>query len=683
MPVPKKTANALNAFSRGENHRIHQILGNHSEKRRGKQGVVFRTWAPNAKTVSVVGDFNDWNEEKNPCILLEDTGIWEAFLTGVEPYDTYKYAVTGKNGQTVLKSDPFALHFETPPANASKVLDLHPFPWTDTRWMEQRRTKNHYHSPINIYELHLGSWRRYPDGNPFDYIKLARELAAYLKEMGYTHVELMPITEHPYDGSWGYQVTGYFAPTSRYGTPSQFKEFVNILHRAGIGVLMDWVPAHFPKDAHGLYEYDGGPCYEYADPKKSEHSGWGTRVFDFGKPEVRSFLISSALFWIEEYHIDGLRLDAVASMLYLDYDRQQSGWTPNIYGGRENLEAVEFLQLFNQSILTLHPDVMMMAEESTAWPLVTKPPHVGGLGFHFKWNMGWMNDMLHYTSLDPIYRAFNHDKLTFSMFYAFSENFVLPISHDEVVHGKCSLLEKMPGDYEAKFAGAKTFLGYMMSHPGKKLLFMGCEFAQFIEWDYQKELDWLLLDYESHRQFQHFVKTLNHFYLKHPCLWQVEDSWEGFQWVVSDDSSQSVVVFRRIDEEENELVVVCNFSPVARSNYRFGVKTARSYTRVLSSDDVEFGGSGTCGQTKYLCEKIPMHGYQRSISIELPALCALWFKPVALQKRKPIPTLEVTSTRASQKKASSQGKGSKATAIGEDAQAVQAPDPPAKASKES
>jgi 1,4-alpha-glucan branching enzyme len=356
------------------------------------------------------------------------------------------------------------------------------------------------------------------------------------------------------------------------------------------------------------------------------------------------------LFWIDEYHIDGLRLDAVASMLYLDYDRQHTGWTPNIYGGRENLEAVEFLQHFNQAILTLHPDVLIIAEESTAWPLVTKPPHVGGLGFHFKWNMGWMNDILHYTSLEPVYRPFNHDKLTFSMFYAFSENFVLPISHDEVVHGKRSLIEKMPGDYATKFAGARTFLGYMMSHPGKKLLFMGCEFAQFIEWDYQKELDWLLLDYESHRQFQHYVKTLNHFYLKHPCLWQVEDSWEGFQWVVSDDTSQSVVVFRRIDETENELVVVCNFAPMAHSNYRFGVKAARSYTRVLCSDDIEFGGAGTFEQTRYPCEKIPMHGYDRSISIQLPALSVCWFKPVGLQKRKPISALKATSSPSSLRK---------------------------------
>jgi len=640
MPVAKKTIQSLNAFVRGEHCRVQQILGNHTEKRRGKEGVVFRTWAPNAEKVSVVGDFNHWDPEKNPCVLLEDTGVWEAFLTEVKPYDAYKYAITGKNGQTVLKSDPFALHFETPPANASKVLEPSPFRWTDSRWMKKRAAQKHFQSPMNIYELHMGSWRRYPDGSLFDYVKLAQELSVYLKEMGYTHVEVMPITEHPYDGSWGYQVTGYFAPTSRYGTPDQFKEFVNIMHRAGIGVLMDWVPAHFPKDAHGLYEYDGGPCYEYADPKKSEHLGWGTRVFDYTKPQVRSFLISSALFWIEEYHIDGLRLDAVASMLYLDYDRQQTGWTPNIYGGRENLEAVEFLQNLNQTILTLHPDVLMIAEESTAWPLVTKPPHVGGLGFHYKWNMGWMNDILHYISLEPVYRPFNHDKLTFSMFYAFSENFVLPISHDEVVHGKRSLIEKMPGEYAQKFAGARTFLGYMMSHPGKKLLFMGCEFAQFIEWDYRKELDWLLLDYESHRQFQHYVKTLNHFYLKHPCLWQVEDSWEGFQWVVADDYSQSVIVFRRIDEEENELVVVCNFAPVTRYNYRFGVKAARGYTRVLCSDDAEFGGAAICDQTRYRCEKVPMHGYDQSICITIPAFSVSWYKPVGLKKNKPVLAVE-------------------------------------------
>jgi len=506
MPnTKKKLGDELCAFSRGEHYRIQQVLGNHPGSKNGVEGTVFRTWAPGAKSVSVVGDFNGWDPAKTHCKLLEDFGVWEKFVPGLSEYEIYKYAILGKDGKLVLKSDPFALHFETPPANASKVMELPEFQWTDGRWMAARIKNNLHQKPMNIYEMHPGSWRRYPDGNCFDYVKLAGELALYLKDMGYTHVELMPVTEYPFDDSWGYQVTGYFAPTSRYGTPRQFMEFVNIMHRAGIGVIADWVPAHFPKDEHGLYQYDGSPCYEYSDPKKNEHYGWGTRVFDYSKPQVRSFLISSAMFWIEHYHIDGIRLDAVASMLYLDYNRGYNAWTPNIYGGNENLEAVEFLKQLNTALLSKHPDIVVIAEESTAWPLVTKPPYVGGLGCNFKWNMGWMNDMLHYNSLDPIYRAYNHDKLTFSMFYAFSENYILPISHDEVVHGKSSLIGKMPGDYQMKFAGAKVFLGFMMTHPGKKLLFMGCEFAQFTEWNHKKELDWILLGYESHRGFQNYA----------------------------------------------------------------------------------------------------------------------------------------------------------------------------------
>ncbi|MDR2908368.1 MAG: 1,4-alpha-glucan branching protein GlgB [Oscillospiraceae bacterium] len=630
--MTKLLTQQLDAFLKGENARLWELLGNHAAVRREKSGVWFRVWAPRARAVSVVGDFNDWNPLKNPCRLLEPYGVWECFVAGATPYSIYKYSVTGIDGGVVLKSDPFALHFETAPANASRILELPEYRWADRQWLKKRGGRRLLEEPMNIYEVHPGSWRRYPDGNPFDYEKLALELAEYVADMGYTHVEIMPVTEYPYDGSWGYQVTGFFAPTSRYGTPQQFMAFVNTMHKAGIGVLMDWVPSHFPRDAHGLYAFDGGPCYEYADPRKGEHRGWGTMVFDYSKPQVRSFLISSALFWIERYHIDGLRLDAVASMLYLDYDRSE--WLPNVYGGRENLEAVDFLQKLNSAVLTSYPDVALIAEESTAWPLVTRPPYAGGLGFNFKWNMGWMNDMLHYNSLDPIFRAYNHDKLTFSMFYAFSENYILPISHDETVHGKCSLVSKMPGTYDEKFAGARAFLGYMMSHPGKKLLFMGSEIAQFIEWDYKKELDWMLLEYESHRKFKTYVRTLNHFYKDNSCLWQVEDSWEGFSWIVPDDAGQNIVVFRRIDEGGAELIVVCNFAPVARPRYRVGLNDAVGYRRVLCSDDVEFGGGGLYRQEDEIpCEEIPFHGFPQSMELIVPPLCALWLKPVK-QKRK-------------------------------------------------
>jgi 1,4-alpha-glucan branching enzyme len=644
MPV-EKFVTELATFLAGENCRAYQYFGVHPA---GKgDGHVFRVWAPNARSVSVAGDFNNWDRAKNPMKKLGASGVWECVLDELSVYDAYKFSIERPDGRIVLKSDPYATHYETPPANASKYLplNLEPFKWSDKRWMEKRAKQNHFREAVNIYEMHLGSWRRYEDGHFFDYVKAAEELAPYLKDMGYTHVEIMPITEYPYEPSWGYQVAGYFAPTSRYGTPDQCRQFVDILHKAGVGVILDWVPAHFPKDEFGLYEFDGTPCYEYTDPLKAEHDGWGTRVFDFGKPEVRSFLISSAMFWLEEYHIDGLRLDAVASMLYLDYDRQGKAWTPNLNGGRENLEAIEFLQKLNQTVLSAHPDTLMIAEESTAWPLVTKPPQVGGLGFNFKWNMGWMNDMLQYAGLDPIFRAYNHDKLTFSMFYAFSENFVLPISHDEVVHGKASLLNKMPGDYDMKFAGMRVFFAYMMSHPGKKLTFMGSEFGQVIEWDFQKELDWMLLDFDSHRKLQNYVRALNHFYLDHPAMYQAEDSWDGFQWVVPDDSTQNIVVFRRIDDAKKELVVVCNFSAVERQGYRFGVPPAKSYRQIFGSDGEEYGGAGFDNGLVPV-EEIASHDLADSISITIPPLSALWFEPVGAKtkrraagaKEKPAPT---------------------------------------------
>ena len=614
-------------FHQGTNFEAHRFLGAHPAKRDGQSGAVFRTWAPQAAAVAVAGDFNGWDDSAHPMQRISEHGLWEAFVPGVAQYDCYKFVVTGADGRKVYKADPYAFHAETRPGTASKFYNLQGYRWGDDQWMQLRREKNMHHSPMNIYELHLGSWQRNEDGSFLNYRTLADRVAPYAKEMGYTHIELLPVTEHPFDGSWGYQVTGYFAPTSRYGTPKDFMYFVDRCHREGIGVICDWVPGHFPKDEHGLYEFDGSYCYEPSDLQRREHAQWGTRIFDYGRNEVQSFLISSALYWIETYHIDGLRVDAVASMLYLDYGREEGQWSPNSVGGRENLEAVAFLQKLNQAVLTRHPDVLMIAEESTAWPLVTKPPYVGGLGFNFKWNMGWMNDILCYTSLDPIYRSYNHDKITFSMFYAFSEHYILPISHDEVVHGKCSLLSKMPGEYAEKFAGVRVFLGYAMAHPGKKLLFMGQEFGQFIEWNDSQQLDWLLLDYESHRKLKQYVADLNHFYLNNPPLWQVDDSWEGFRWLVADDNQQNIIVFMRTDEKGDSLVVACNFSGVMRKNYRVGVPAAHHYEVVFCSDKVEYGGQGRYGAEIVPCEAVAAHGMQQSITLKLPPLSVVVLKP--------------------------------------------------------
>ena len=616
----------LYLFHQGTNYKSYEFLGAHPCKKGRSQGYIFRVWAPNAQEVSVVGDFNGWHPGKHPMERLENSGVWELFIPKLKQYDIYKYCIKTQDGRQLMKADPYAFHAQTPPETASKLYDISGYEWDDGKWREQRKGNNPYRSPMNIYEMHLGSWRRYPDGNPYDYRKVAEELPAYLVEMGFNYVEFMPLMEFPYDGSWGYQVSGYYAPTSRFGTPHDFMYLVDRLHQAGIGVIMDWVPAHFPKDAHGLYEFDGQPLYEYQDVHKREHAHWGTRVFDFGRNEVECFLVSNAMYWIEQYHIDGLRVDAVASMLYLDYGREDWEWLPNINGGKENLEAVAFLQKLNTEVLTAFPSALMIAEESTTWPMVTKPAHVGGLGFNFKWNMGWMNDMLAYTSLDPVYRCYNHDKLTFSFFYAFSENFILPVSHDEVVHGKCSLINKMPGEYAMKFAGMRTFLAYMMAHPGKKLLFMGCEFAQFIEWNYKQQLDWLLLDYEAHRQMQAFVKALNHFYLETPCFWQVDDSWDGFSWIAHDDHAQNIIVFRRMDEKGNEIVVLCNFAPVTRENYRIGVPAATSYDEIFNTDDVRFGGSGVVNKGAIRVKNVADHAYKQSITLTVPPLATIFLK---------------------------------------------------------
>lgn len=619
----------LYLFHEGTNAKAYEYLGAHPVD----GGVCFRVWAPNVQWAGVAGDFNGWQPDKAPMTKIS-SGVWECFVDGVNRYDAYKYYFRTADGREFYKSDPFAFHCETRPGTASKYYGELDFDWSDKGWLRKRKKADIYSSPMNIYEVHAGSWQLYDDGNPLSYRDLADRLIPYVKDMGYTHIELLPVMEYPFDGSWGYQVTGYFAPTSRYGTPEDFAYFVNAAHNAGIGIILDWVPAHFPKDAYGLYEFDGGACYEYADPRKGEHLQWGTRVFDYGKPEVQSFLVSSAMFWISEYHIDGLRVDAVASMLYLDYGRDDGNWIPNCHGGRENLEAVAFLKKLNESVFREHGDVLMIAEESTAWPMVSRPTYLGGLGFNFKWNMGWMNDCLRYFSLDGLARKFNHDCLTFSFFYAFSENFVLPISHDEVVHGKCSLINKMPGTYEEKFAGVRSFLGYMMSHPGKKLLFMGCEFGQFIEWNYKQQLDWLLLDYEAHRQLKSYVSALNKFYLANSPLWEIDYSWEGFSWIVSDDSSNSVVAYIRRDKKENELIALCNFTSVTRQKYRIGVPKPGTYRVVFSSALPEFGGKGESTVGSVRAKKKPMHGYEYSIELNIEGLSCMYIKNTSRKKDK-------------------------------------------------
>ena len=618
-------------FKQGNNMEAYRYFGAHLCAQDGQAGVVFRVWAPHAQAVSVVGDFNRWTPDADMMHKVADA-VWELFIPGMKAYDVYKFCITTPSGEQVYKADPYAFHAETRPANGSKVYDIGRYPWGDAAWGEAQKKRDVLNSPMLIYELHAGSWKMKEAGVPYNYSELADELIPYIKEMGYTHVELLPITEYPFDGSWGYQVTGYFAPTSRYGTPHDFMAFVDKLHQAGIGVILDWVPAHFPKDGYGLYMFDGAPCYEDPNPRRGEHKEWGTMVFNYGMPEVQSFLISSALFWVEQYHIDGLRVDAVASMLYLDYNRRDGEWEQNVNGGKENLEAIAFLQKCNSTVLGRYPYKMMIAEESTAWPLVTKPASDGGLGFNFKWNMGWMNDMLSYMKTDPLFRAGNHGKVTFSFFYAFSENFVLPISHDEVVHGKCSLINKMPGDYEQKFANLRTFYGYMTAHPGKKLLFMGQEFGQFIEWDENKPLDWMLLGYDKHRQLQAYVKDLNAFYRETPAMWEIDYSWEGFQWIVPDDNQQSVIAFLRRDAKGKMVMVVCNFNPVLREGYEMGVPNAGSYKEVLNSDDPKYGGSGVTNGT-VRSRKGAMHGFEQHVSLTLPPLSTLYFSVPAPRKK--------------------------------------------------
>ncbi len=617
----------LQRFAQGKEGHLQDYFGAHPESRDGREGYVFRVWAPNAREVCLMGEFNGWNETDHPMTALEG-GVWELFVPGLERYASYKYMVRGKSGEDRAKADPFAFHAETRPGNASKLFDLEGYQWGDSSWLDHRAKHLVYSAPANIYELHLGSWRRTGEDEFLSYRDIAEHLVPYLKEMGYTHVEFLPVMEHPLDASWGYQCTGYFAATSRYGTPHDLMYLIDQLHQAGIGVILDWVPSHFPRDGFGLYHFDGGPCYEYADPRKGEHKEWGTMVFDYGRPEVRSFLISSALFWLEQYHADGLRVDAVASMLYLDYNRQGGEWIPNIHGGHENLEAVSFLQELNSTVFAAHPDVLMIAEESTAWPMVTKPASDGGLGFNLKWNMGWMNDMQHYIKLDPYFRQYNHKDITFSFMYAFSENFVLPFSHDEVVHMKGSLMNKMPGDETQKFAGVRVFYTYMLTHPGKKLMMMGSEFGQWNEWHFEHSLDWHLLDETQewslpYRQTHAFFKAANEMYLKYPQLWEIDFSWEGFQWLEANDNTGNTVIFLRKDRKGEFLVVACNFSPVHREGYRVGVPVAGKYQVILNSDEERFGGTGA-GDTGLLpTEKVSCHGQDQSIQIDLPPMSAV------------------------------------------------------------
>ena len=629
--LQKENEFPLSLFLSGKNCKSYLFFGAHTISSKGTQYHCFRVWVPHARSVSLVGDFNRWDRSQTPMHAIGG-GVWECCIPRLEQFAAYKYSIEGRDGKIRMKADPYGAHYETRPATASKIYESS-YEWKDDTWRKAKRQRNIYKSPVNVYEVHFNSWRTNPDGSFLDYRTFAKQMIPYLQKMSYTHIEFMPLTEYPYDGSWGYQVTGYFAPTSRFGTPDDFRAMVDAFHAAGIGVILDWVPAHFPKDEHGLFEFDGGCCYEYEDVRKGEHFAWGTKVFDYGRPEVCSFLISSACCWFEEFHVDGLRVDAVASMLYLDYDRPDGQWCPNKNGGRENLEAIDFLRHLNEAVFEKFPDALMIAEDSTAWPMVTKPTCDGGLGFNFKWNMGWMNDMLSYMSMDPLFRSGNHDKLTFSFFYCFSENYVLPISHDEVVHGKCSMIGKMSGGYDQKFDSYRAFLGYMMAHPGKKLLFMGQEFAQMKEWNYQQQLDWMLLDYPKHNTMLKYTRKLNRFYAEHPPLWERDDSWDGFSWIANDDYQQSVIAFRRFDDKGEELIVVCNFVPVERREYRIGVPYKGSYKLLFNSDATEFGGSGAA-EKAVKSEAIPMHGFDNSIALTLTPLSTMFFKPVPYKKRR-------------------------------------------------
>ena len=618
-------------FSMGTHYDIYKKIGAHEAVMNGKKGVYFAVWAPNAATVSVIGEFNGWREEANPMTRLEPSGIYEGFVVGAKVGMLYKFFIKTKDGRGLYKADPFANYAEQRPGTASRITDITKLRWSDAAWMEARKQRDNDSLPVSIYEVHPGSWKKHPHGEDedgfYNYREFAKSLAEYVKEMGYTHVELMGIAEHPFDGSWGYQVTGYYAPTSRYGTPEDFAYMVNYLHKQKIGVILDWVPAHFPRDAHGLEEFDGGCVYEYADPKKGEHPEWGTKVFDFGKSEVKNFLIANALYWVEHFHIDGLRVDAVASILYLDYGRENGQWTPNIYGGNKNLEAIEFFKHLNSVVLGRNHGAMMIAEESTAWPKVTGKPEEDGLGFSHKWNMGWMNDFLEYMKLDPYFRKWNHNKMTFSMTYAYAEKYILVLSHDEVVHLKCSMINKMPGLYDDKFANLRAGYAYMLGHPGKKLLFMGQEFAQLQEWSEARELDWYLLAEDKHQQMQNYVKALLHLYKKTPALYDADQDPCGFEWINADDADRSIFSFVRHSKDgKSNLLFVINFTPVARPDYRVGVPKRKQYRLVLDGDAAEFGGNTTERPVVYKAVKSECDGREYSFAYDLPAYGIAIFK---------------------------------------------------------
>ncbi len=613
-------------FGQGTHYDIYKKLGAHVATNEGKKGVYFAVWAPHAAQVHVVGDFNDWEEnEKYEMTCVGGIGIYEVFVEGIGVGELYKFLITTKDGRKLYKADPYGNQAEFRPGTASRVTDISKLKWADARWIKAREKKNVDEMPMAIYEVHPGSWRKHPatEEDPdgfYNYREFAHELTEYVKDMGYTHVELMGIAEHPFDGSWGYQVIGYYAPTARYGTPEDFQYMVNYFHKNGIGVILDWVPAHFPKDAAGLADFDGEALYEYADPRKGEHPDWGTKVFDYAKNEVKNFLIANALYWVEQFHIDGLRVDAVASMLYLDYGRSAGNWVPNIYGENKNLEAIEFFKHLNTVVTGRNHGTMIIAEESTAWPRVTGKPEDGGLGFTMKWNMGWMHDFLDYMKLDPYFRSYNHNKMTFSMTYAFSEKYVLVLSHDEVVHMKGSMINKMPGEYDDKFANLKAGYSFMLGHPGKKLLFMGQDFAQFREWSEARELDWYLLAEEKHVQMKNYVRELLHLYQDSPALYQTDDNWKGFEWINADDSDRSIFSFVRHSKDgKNNLLFVVNFTPVERPDYRVGVPQSGSYKLVLNSDEARFGGTGTKRAASYRSRKGDYDGKPYSIGYSLPA----------------------------------------------------------------
>jgi 1,4-alpha-glucan branching enzyme len=624
---PQLTDFDLYLFGEGKHRHAYRFMGAHPHQVGSVAGVLFAVWAPNAERVSVVGDFNRWDGRRHPMRVRGSSGVWELFIPELAPGVLYKYEIRNRHsGEIIVKADPYAQSFELRPKTATIVTEASSYQWGDQVWMERLPTLDWQHTPMSVYEMHIGSWQRGPEGEFLNYRQLAERLIGYVKDMGFTHIELLPITEHPYDPSWGYQTTGYFAPTSRYGSPDDFRYFVDMCHQNGIGVLLDWVPAHFPKDAHGLARFDGTPLYEHADPRRGEHLDWSTLIYNYSRNEVKNFLLSSAVFWLQEMHIDGLRVDAVASMLYLDYSRKEGEWIPNQYGGRENLEALDFLRELNIAVHEEHPGVLMVAEESTSWPQVSRPTWTGGLGFDMKWNMGWMNDTLSYMSKEPIYRRYHQDLLTFSMLYAFTENFMLPFSHDEVVHGKGSMLNKMPGDEWQRFANLRVLYTYMFCHPGKKLLFMGTEFGQGQEWNSTQILDWYVLDYAFHQGVQRLVKDLNRLYRETPALHHVEFDWRGFEWIDCHDADNSVLSFLRRSDSEF-VVVVVNLTPVPRTGYRIGVPQGGEYTEIFNSDSAFYAGSnmGNGGRT-LIADELPWMNRSHSLSLTLPPLAGIVLK---------------------------------------------------------